>query len=133
VAKKLVFRKDHFNFGFLKNKKAYIYFRRNATKIVVTLTDLDHKVIFSCGTGAIDGSRRFRRSPYVIEPIFLRVLFFLRMYKIFVLDIILRMRISGHVFSFIKECIFRGILVSRIIERYSLPHNGVRICKQPRK
>lgn len=124
----------NFFFGRMPDKRfAFVFLRKTPTNLVVTLTDLRYKVIFSCSAGAFGGDKKFRRSPYVMEPLFKEMLSSLRFHKILFLKLILRMRVNGQVFSFLNECASRGIAVSRITERYNLPHNGVRARKAPRK
>lgn len=114
-------------------RKAFIFLRGSPANIIVTLTDLNYKVIFSCSSGSIEGTKKFRRSVYVLEPLFLKLLIPLRHHRVSFLDIMLRMRVGSHVFSFIKECSSHGFKVTRLIERYNLPHNGVRSRRRPRK
>lgn len=123
----------NFNFGPYVLKKASITLRRTPTTIIVTLTDLDSKVIFSCSTGSMEGTKKFRRSPFVMEPLFAKVLVYLRHHDIAFLDVVLRLRVGAPVFAFIKECHTNGLQIHRIIARNRLPHNGVRSKKAPRK
>lgn len=123
-------------FFFGKNtvaKKAFIHLRKAPTNIILTLTDLRFKVIFSCSSGSVEGNKKFRRSTYVMEPLFAKVLAYLRYHDITFVDLLLRMRLGSHTFSFIKECSFHGLTVVRILTRNFLPHNGVRARKRPRK
>lgn len=125
---------NSFFFGHVRNKRfAFVFLRKTPTNLVVTLTDLHCKVIFCCSAGSLGGDKKFRRSPYVMEPLFKKMLDYLRFHKILFLKLILRMRANGQVFSFLNECAFRGIAVSRILERYNLPHNGIRARRAPRK
>lgn len=114
-------------------KKAFIFLRGTPSNIIVTLTDLKFKVIFCSSTGAIPGTKKFRRSIYVLEPLFLKLLDPLKYHRVASLEIMLRMRVNAHVFAFIKECHSHGFKILRILERYNLPHNGVRSRKRPRK
>lgn len=129
------FRSIGFNFGAKPwvKKKAFIFLKGSSSNIIVTITDLNYKVIFSCSSGSIPGTKKFRRSVYVLEPLFLKLLVPLKHHRVSLLEIMLRMRVSSHVFAFIKECSSHGFKILRILERYNLPHNGVRSRKRPRK
>lgn len=127
-------RLSDFFFGRVLNRRfAFVFLRKTPTNLVVTLTDLRYKVIFCRSAGSLGGDKKFRRSPYVMEPLFKEMLDYLKLHKILSLKLILRMRVNGQVFSFLNECASRGIAVSRIIERYNLPHNGIRSKRAPRK
>lgn len=123
----------NFNFGPYDLKKACVTLRRSPSTLIVTLTDLESKVIFSCSTGSIEGTKKFRRSPFVMEPLFAKILVYLRHHDISFLDVILRLRVGAPVFAFIKECQTNGLEIHRIVARNRLPHNGVRSRKAPRK
>lgn len=114
-------------------RKAFIFLRGNSSNIIVTLTDLNYKVIYCCSSGSMEGTKKFKRSIYVLEPLFLKLLAPLRHHRVSFLDIMLRMRVGSHVFAFIKECSSHGFKVNRLLERYNLPHNGVRSRRRPRK
>lgn len=114
-------------------RKAVIFLRGSPHNIIVTITDLNYKVIYCCSSGSIPGTKKFRQSVYVLEPLFVKLLEPLRHHRVSFLDIILRMRVGPHVFTFIKECGSHGFKVVRILERYNVPHNGVRSRKRPRK
>lgn len=68
-----------------------------------------------------------------MEPMFRRLLSYLKYHGITQIRVYVKMRFSAHVYFFFKQCSLHGIGVNAIIERYSLPHNGVRKRKQPRK
>lgn len=128
-------RISHFDFGPHPTRNyASVYLRKTpGRKLVFTLTDMVGKVIFCSTSGAVGGTKKFRRSPYVVEPMFRRMLQYLKFFKIDYLQIFLKMRVSGHVFSFFNECRMHGISIHSIIECFNVPHNGVRQRKKPRK
>jgi ribosomal protein S11 len=125
----------HFDFGSVADRpKALVHLRKTpGRKLVFTLTDMAGKVIFCSTSGAIGGPKQFRRSPYVVEPMFQRLLHFLRFFKIGVLYIYVKMRVSAHVYAFVEQCRMYGISIAKIVERFGVPHNGVRRRKKPRK
>jgi len=128
-------RRGVFVFGSSKPwmRKAFIFLRGGPSNIIVTITDLNYKVIYCCSSGSIEGTKKFKRSVYVLGPLFLKLLAPLRRYRISFLDIMLRIKVGSHVFAFIKECSSHGFKVKRLLERYNLPHNGVRSRRRPRK
>lgn len=125
----------HFDFGPRNfSRQASICLRRTpGRKLVFTLTDLQGKVIFCSTSGAIGASRKFSRSAYVVEPMFKRILHYIHYFKIVALQVFLKMRITSQVFSFFHQCARHGIAIRSIVERYGLPHNGVRKPAAPRK
>ena len=50
----------------------------------VTLTDLSHNVIYTCSAGSVSssGNKKTKMSNVVAIPIFFRIAFFLRAFKI---------------------------------------------------
>jgi ribosomal protein S11 len=128
-------RKSSFFFGNFSRVRARLHLRHTPSSFIVTLTDLKNNVIFCCTSRSMRHlkSKKQRRSPYVIEPIFLKVYEFLKLYKIKFVDLVLKMRINSHIHFLLKELNFSGIVVFKIFESYCLPHNGMRGRKTPRK
>jgi len=125
---------DGFDFGEGPARTAYVHLRKTAgRKVIVTLTDLSHKVITGLATGALEGPKRYKRSPLAVEHLVEKISFYFRFYKIEALHLILRMRLGAHVFSFLKACSARGVPVSFLLERRNFPHNGIRCKRRPRK
>jgi len=116
-------------------KSAKIHIKKSFSNIFITLTDLQDKVIicYSSGSAMAAASKKQKTSPYAVEAIVKKLLLYLRLYNIKSLQIILRLRVSSHVYFLIKELNFYGFTISNILERKRLPHNGVRSRKAPRK
>jgi ribosomal protein S11 len=127
-------RKELFFLGNAE-KSAKIHIKKSFSNIFITLTDLHDKVIicYSSGSSMEIVSKRQKSSPYAVESIVKKLLFYLRLYKIKSLQIILKLKVSSHVFFLIKELNFYGFTISSIFEKKCLPHNGVRSRKLPRK
>jgi ribosomal protein S11 len=129
------FNKRNFFLGHSKWRQAKIHIKKSFSNIFITLTDLNNLVIicFTSGSANPSFSKKKKISPYAVEYIAKKLLFYLKFYKIKALEIILKLRISAPVFFLLKELQYYGFSVSKIVERYSLPHNGVRERKAPRK
>jgi ribosomal protein S11 len=127
-------KKKTFFLGDLE-KSAKIHIKKSFSNIFITLTDLHDKVIicYSSGSAMAVVSKKQKSSPYAVEAIVKKLLLHLRLYNIKSLQIILRLKVSSHVYFLIKELNFYGFTVSNILERKCLPHNGVRSRKAPRK
>jgi ribosomal protein S11 len=116
-------------------KSAKIHIKKSFSNIFITLTDLNDKVIicYSSGSSMAIVSKKQKASPYAVEAIVKKLLLYLRLYNIKNLQIILKLKVSSHVFFLIKELNFYGFTISNIFEKKSIPHNGVRSRKAPRK
>ena len=123
------------NFFFGRDKSAYIFVKKSFSNFFFTLTDLNKKVIVSCSSGSSDVffSRKQKMSPYVVENVFKKLLFFLKLYSIKFLRISLKLRVSSHIYFLIKELNYYGYSVSHIFEKNRVPHNGVKTRKRPKK
>jgi ribosomal protein S11 len=123
-----------FFFGSQK-KKARLHMKKSFSNIFITVTDLNNLVIFCATSGSADPSfsKKKKRSPHAVEAICRQLVAYLRFHKIKILELVLKLRVSAHVYTLLKELKFYGFIVSKIIERYRLPHNGVRKRRKPRK
>lgn len=127
-------KKNYFNLGNLKIKKAKVYLKRSYTNIFITLADLEGRVILcrTSGSSGISGSKRKKRAPQAIEMIVQNLLPVLKLYKIKSVEIILRSRISSYFHYLVKELNYYGIKILGFTIRRKVAHNGVRGRKQRR-
>lgn len=107
-------RKRHFYFGKEKDT-GYLYLKRSASNIFLTLTDLKHKVIIckTSGSSGIVASKRKKKNPHAIESIVRELNTFFQLYKITKIRLILRMRINTFFYFLNKELVFYGIKIVR--------------------
>jgi ribosomal protein S11 len=118
-----------FIFGDLKHKKANIYIRRTYTNVFVTLTDLNNNVVICITSGSADKAvtnRRKKRIAQAVEEIIKCMRVFLNTYEIRFLNVILKMRVKGHVYTLISKLREAGLIILNISSRRLIAHNGVK-------
>jgi ribosomal protein S11 len=128
-------KKSHFFFR-LRNKKrrGNLYLSRSRTNYFITFTDLKKRVVKSFSTGSVAlGPKRKAMSPYTVEKVMRKLIFFIKMYEIKRFYLIIKIISPGHIFAILKELKKHNIVIIRMFNRLPLPHNGVRAQKMPRK
>jgi len=120
-------KKNHFNLGETESS-ARLYLRKTYTNIFITLTDLDNKVMIckTSGNSGIKGSKRRKRVPQAIESIVKELHTFLKLYKISIVDIVLKMSVTSYLYYLLKELMYYGVEVSGFSVRRAIAFNGVR-------
>lgn len=126
--------KPRFSLG--KNPKAArVYLKRSHSNVFITITDLRGKVIKCHSSGSaiqLCRSKRIKKSPQAIESIIRELVPTFNLYKIKLVHIYLRSRISVFFHYLIRELEYYGIKLDRIIVKRRYPHNGVRGRKKRR-
>lgn len=84
-----------------KKRTGILHFRMYYSNYYITLTDLSHNVIFSCSAGSVSetNNKKTKMSNVISMPIFYRLIFFLRAFKIRNLKFVFRNRIDKIFFS----------------------------------
>lgn len=106
------------------SRVARIFLKKSFSNFFLTLTDLNGNVIVSVSSGSVNQnvSKKRKLSHYSIEPVFKVLLDYLREHKILYLELFLKLRISAHVFSLVRELNFYGFSVSKVVEINKIPH-----------
>jgi len=101
----------------------------------VTLTDLSHNVIFSCSAGSVSdtNNKKTKMSNVVSMPIFYRILFFLRAFKIRNLKFVFRNRMDKMFFTSLKFFKKRGYKIRSISFVQKAPHHLGQRKQKPRR
>ena len=104
------------NFIINTSQPANIYIRRRYTNIFVTLTDFNHKVIVckSAGSAGIKGNKRRKTTPQTVESIVVSLNYFFKRYNIKNIKLILKSKISFHMFSLIRYLSFFNVNITDI-------------------
>jgi ribosomal protein S11 len=120
-------KKTHFNLG-VHETSARLYLRKTYTNLIITLTDLDDKVIIckTSGSSGITGSKRRKRVPQAIEAIIKTLSNFFKLYKIQLIEIVLKMNIKSYLYYLLKELVYFGIVINGFVVRREIAFNGVR-------
>jgi ribosomal protein S11 len=114
-----------FFFGVLNGKRiARLFFKKSFSNFFVTLTDMKGNVLASVSSGkANEGvSKKRKKSHYSMEAVFQQLLEVLQYFRIFFLELILKVRIGAHVFALVRELSFYGFTISKILELNKIPH-----------
>lgn len=121
---RFVFKKLGYKF-----RTCRIYLKKSHSNIFITMTDLRDKVIIckTSGSSGVTGNKRRKKVPQVIELIFKEVLKYLQHYKIFHIDLVLKMRVNVYYYILMKELSYYGISVVGFTVRRKVPHMGLRV------
>lgn len=126
--KKLI-KKLHFKFVSEQGTNmGRLHLRAKFANVVLTLTDLDNKVIIckTAGSSGVIGTKRQKRVPQVIEPMVKHLLPYIKLYKINNFQIVMKMKIRGHFYVLVKELEFHNLNITGVIMRRRIAFNGVR-------
>lgn len=132
-------KNENFFFGSLdsKDKKtALLFVKKSTTNLFFTVADLKKNAIitFTSGSTLERPTKKQKRSPYIVESVFKKILFYLKLYEVQVIRLFLKLRLNiSHVHVLVKELNYYGISVLSINEMKGIPHNGVKIKRRPRK
>ena len=101
----------------------------------ITLTDLSHNVIFSCSAGSVSdtNNKKTKMSNVVSMPIFYRILFFLRAFKIKNLKFVFRNRIDKIFFNALHFFKKRGYKIKSFSFVKKAPHHLGQRKQKPRR
>ena len=101
----------------------------------VTLTDLSHNVIFSCSAGSVSdtNNKKTKMSNVVSMPIFFRILFFLRAFRIKNLKFVVRNRMDKMCFSALKFFKKKGYRIRSFSFVKRGPHHLGQRTQKPRR
>lgn len=126
-------KKPRFSLG--KNPTARVYLKRSHSNVFITITDLKGKVIKCHSSGSaiqLCRSKRIKKSPQAIESIIRGLVPTFNIYKIKLVNIYLRSRISVFFHYLVKELEYYNIKLNCIVIKRRHPHNGVRGRKKRR-
>lgn len=112
----------------LPNYTGRIFLRATYSNVILTLTDLENKVIIcrTSGSSGILGSKRKKCVPQVVEVIFKAILPYIRLYDLKNIEIVLKMRIKSYFYILLKELEHNSLSVCGYIIRRRVAFNGVR-------
>lgn len=107
---------------------ANIYIRRTWSNIFVTITDLNNNVILCKSSGMVVNSKnkRLKKAPQSLELIVLNVSKILKEKKLLNVNIILKSRITQHIYTLVRELLYRNIFVLSFINHFSIPYGKLR-------
>lgn len=104
---------------FFPKKTARIFLRPTFSNIIMTLTDLNNKIVIckTSGASGLLGSKRRKKAPRAIETIFQAILPYLKLHRIQNIQIVLKMRIKAHFYILLKELQYNGLNITSYIIR----------------
>jgi len=116
-----------FFFGY-RVSKARLHFRKSFTNIFLTLTDLRNKVIYALSAGqcAQNNNRRQKTAPFVMEAMTNKINKVLRNFRITSLEIIVKSTLRVHIRILVHRLGLANYIISAILDRRLVAHNGVR-------
>ena len=126
---KILQEKEHFVFGKnLESKTGILVYKRTHSNIFITFMDLKKKVVVckSSGICKVGYSRKKKIAPQAIEQIVNSLIKFLNIYKIKFVRILLKVRVSVHVFNLIRLLGLQDIKVQFFCDIKRFAHNGLR-------
>jgi ribosomal protein S11 len=103
-------------------------FKRKHSNIFITLLDLRKKVIIckSSGIAKVGDSKKKKIAPQAIEKIVKYLSRYFDLYKISIVSVFLKVRVTVHLFNLIRELSRYGITIRAFVDIKRLPHNGLR-------
>ena len=109
---------SEYKFYFPK-KTARLFLKPSFSNLIMTLTDLNNKVVIckTSGSAGLLGSKRRKKSPQAIETIVQAILPYLRLHKILNIQIVLKMRLKSHFYILLKELQYNGLNITSYIIR----------------
>ena len=118
-----------------KKRTGILHFRMYYSNYYVTLTDLSHNVIFSCSAGSVSdtNNKKTKMSNVVSMPIFFRILFFLRAFKIRNLKFVFRNRMDKMFFSALHFFKKRGYKIKSFSFVQKVAHHLGQRKQKPRR
>lgn len=118
-----------------KKRTGILHFRIYYSNYYITLTDLSFNVIFSCSAGAVSdtSNKKTKMSNVISIPIFYRMLFFLRAFKIRQLKFVCRDRLDKIFFDAVKFFKKRGYKIKSISFVKKAPHHLGQRKQKPRR
>jgi len=125
---KIVEKKKKFFLGRRRVKRALVVFKRTHSNIFITLLDLKKKVIIckSSGIVKVGDSKKKKIAPQAIEKIVKALSSYFYLYKISIVSILLKVRVSVHVLNLMRELSRYGIKIRSFVDVKRVPHNGLR-------
>ena len=101
----------------------------------VTLTDLSHNVIYACSAGSVSSSdnKKTKMSNAVALPIFFRIIFFLRAFKIRTLKFVFRARMDKMFFIALNFFQKKGYKIKTYSMVHRVPHHLGQRKQKPRR
>ena len=100
--------------------------------IYFTISDMVGKVLLTVSAGSFNITRKKRMSPHALEPLYTKVLGCLKKVKIKNVILVMKFRAKYmylHTLNFFRS---HRISVKVIIDRFPVPHNGIRSRKKKR-
>jgi len=127
--------KNHFYFGISKYKIGCLFLKKKFTNQMITLTDLNYKVIVSQSGGASISTNNKRRKTIsqTLENIFYYLNIYFEQYQIFSVKLMVQKRIKNILFTIIKIIKKYKIQIKEIIFIKREAHNGIRGKKIKRR
>ena len=117
-----------------KRRTGILHFRKYFSNYYITLTDLSHNVIFTCSAGSVcTGNKKTKMSNSVGIPIFYRLKFFLRAFKIRNLKFVFRTKIDKMyyiAYNFFKK---KGFKIRSYSLIFRAPHHLGQRKQKPRR
>jgi ribosomal protein S11 len=118
-----------------KKRTGILYFRMYYSNYYITLTDLSSNVIFSCSAGSVSdtNNKKTKMSNVVAMPIFYRILFFLRAFKIRNLKFVIRNRMDKIFYNALTFFKKRGYKIKSFSFVQKAPHHLGQRKQKPRR
>lgn len=110
------------------NNIANLYIRRTWTNIFVTITDSKNKVLICKSSGMFIASKnkRLKKAPQSLEIIVWEISKILKDKNINSVNLILKSRITQHIYTLVRELLYRNISVKSFINKFSIPYGKLR-------
>jgi ribosomal protein S11 len=125
--------KQHFYFGsppFL----AFLTVKRTYSNVFISLLDRYSRVIITKTSGNFNlgNNKKKKKTPQAVEEIMRGLIEYIKLYNIGSIMIILRCKISPHIYTMVKELLVAGIEIKGYYDKRVVAHNGMRGRKMRR-
>ena len=129
----ILIKKKHFYFGdppFL----AFLTVKRTYSNIFISLLDRYSRVIITKTSGNfnIGNNKKKKKTPQAVEEIMRGVIEYIKLYDIASIMVILRCKVSPHIYTIVKELLVSGIAIKGYYDKRVIAHNGMRGRKMRR-
>lgn len=126
-------RSVNFYFGPLPNyRSSLLFINKKRKNLFFTLTDLNGSVLCSVTAGKFDIKRRKRMSPQTVELLTKRISTYAKMFRISLVDIILKVKARFMITTLVRTLKFYGFKLLVASEIIPIAHNGCRKKKKRR-
>jgi ribosomal protein S11 len=129
------YKKDIMDSSNLKAGSAFVLVRRSFSNLFISLLDPFNRIIITKTSGSVKviGSQKKKKvSPHAAEFIIKELSSVFKARNIISVFIILKCRVSAHVYLMVKELMVLGIQIKGILDRRVAAHNGLRAKRMRR-